>query len=198
MRAGWLFLLRVRDALGARYRTCAYRHLAMLDPSARVMATGAVLNPRKTPELVRVGAHSIVRGELFVFNHGGKIDVGDWCFVGENSRIWSAASVTIGNRVLVSHDVNIHDTNGHPTGAAARHAHFRAIATTGHPAQVEMRSAPITIGDDVWIGFGATIMKGVTVGDGAIIAANSVVTHDVPPFTLFAGNPAQFVRQLQP
>ena len=161
------------------------------------MATGSVLNPRKSRDLVYVGAHSVVRGELFVFNHDGQILLGDWCFVGENTRIWSAASIKIGDRVLISHDVNIHDTNGHPIDAGMRHAHFKAIAQTGHPAEVSMRSAAISVGNDVWIGFGASIMKGVSVGEGAIIAAHSVVTQNVSAYTLVAGNPAQFIRHLK-
>jgi len=52
------------------------------------------------------------------------------------------------------------------------------------------------IEDDVWIGFKATILKGVTIGRGSVIAAGSVVTKDVPPYTLVAGNPAQIIRSL--
>lgn len=52
---------------------------------------------------------------------------------------------------------------------------------------------PVTIGHDVWIGFGATIMQGVTIGHGAVIAARAVVTHDVPPYGIAAGNPARIV-----
>ena len=160
------------------------------------MATGRILNPRSAPGLVRIGAHSVIRGELFVFAHGGGIAIGDWCFVGENSRIWSAAALTIGNRVLISHDVNIHDTNGHPADPDARHRHFQQIVGAGHPAAVDMASMPVSIGDDAWIGFGATVMKGVSIGAGAIVAANSVVLADVPPHSVVAGNPARLVKIL--
>jgi galactoside O-acetyltransferase len=57
-------------------------------------------------------------------------------------------------------------------------------------------SAPITIEDRVWIGFGVTILKGVVVGEGAIVASCSVVTRNVEPYTIVAGNPAKVVRQL--
>ena len=61
-----------------------------------------------------------------------------------------------------------------------------------------VRSAPIVIGDRVWIGFGAVVLKGVVIGEGAIVAACSVVTRNVEPYTIVAGNPAREVRRLLP
>ena len=100
-----------------------------------------------------------------------------------------AASVTIGNRVLISHLVNIHDTNSHPVDANKRHEQFLQILERGHPSEgdLDVRSAPIRIGDDVWIGFNSIILKGVTIGPRAIVAAGSVVTEDVPPAVIVAG-----------
>ncbi len=132
-----------------------------------------------------------------MFPHAGSITIGDWCFVGEDTYIWSSSEVTIGDRVLISHNVNIHDTNGHPLDARARHDQFQLIATVGHPAEIESIIAePVLIGDDVWIGFNASILKGVTIGEGAIVAAGAVVTKDVPPYSVVAGNPAKVVRTL--
>jgi len=56
---------------------------------------------------------------------------------------------------------------------------------------------PVRIGNKTWIGFGASILKGVSVGEGAVVGANAVVTRDVPPYTVVAGNPARVVRQLK-
>jgi galactoside O-acetyltransferase len=56
---------------------------------------------------------------------------------------------------------------------------------------------PVRIGDKVWIGFGASILKGVNVGEGSVVGAKAVVTRDVPPYTVVAGNPARVVRQLR-
>ena len=58
------------------------------------------------------------------------------------------------------------------------------------------RADQVVIEDDAWIGFKSSVLKGVTIGRGAIIAAGSVVTKDVPPFTLVAGNPAKVIREL--
>ena len=60
-----------------------------------------------------------------------------------------------------------------------------------------VNSAPITIEDDVWIGMDALILKGVTIGKGSIIAPKSVVTKNVPPFTVVGGNPAAIIKQLE-
>ena len=56
--------------------------------------------------------------------------------------------------------------------------------------------APVSIGDKVWMGFNCSVLKGVTIGEGAVVAANSNVTKDVPPWTLVAGNPARIIRTL--
>ena len=62
---------------------------------------------------------------------------------------------------------------------------------------VHADSAPIVIGDSVWIGEYAAILKGVTIGTGAVVASHAVVTKDVPPYTVVAGNPARVVKELE-
>lgn len=176
------------------------RSALTLDPTARMLPESCVRNLAADAGRIRVGPGSYVRGELLVFRHGGDLEIGADCYVGDGTRIWSAAQIRIGNRVLISHGVNIHDTDSHPLEAAKRHAHFRAIVTTGHPGpgQVEIDAEPIVLGDDVWIGFNAIILKGVSVGSGAIVAAGSVVTRDIPAGAIVAGNPARVVRPADP
>jgi maltose O-acetyltransferase len=148
---------------------------------------------------VRIGQNSHILGELTVFAHGGIINVGESCYVGENSRIWSAQSIRIGDRVQISHNVNIHDTNAHSLSAANRFLHQCAILNEGHPSQLDdVAAAPIVIEDDAWIGFNATILKGVTIGRGAVVGAASVVTKDVAPFAVVVGNPARVVGTARP
>jgi acetyltransferase-like isoleucine patch superfamily enzyme len=157
-----------------------------------------VINLQKNKQLITVGDHTHCRGELFIFAHGGKIEIGEYCYIGEYSRIWSACKITIGNRVLISHGVNIHDNNAHPIDAKARHLHFKTIIESNHPTtNLDLQERPVFINDDCWIGFNSTILKGVTIGEGSIIAACSVVTKDVPPYTLVGGNPAKFIKNLK-
>jgi maltose O-acetyltransferase len=108
--------------------------------------------------------------------------------------------VKIGNRVLISHGVNIHDNNSHSLSAARRAEHFQQILFgRGHPSVLDdVPAAPIVIEDDVWVGFNSTILKGVTIGRGAVIGAATVVTKDVEPYAIVVGNPARVIGQARP
>lgn len=170
--------------------TCDKHVTARLGPAARIINIG------KDSALIRIGAGSIVDGDLLTFAHGGRITLGEWCYIGEGSRLWSAAHIDIGDRVMISHNVNIFDNLTHPVDSASRHRHFRAIATTGHPRQLDLGERPVRIEDDAWIAAGAMVLRGVTVGKAAIVGAGAVVTHDVPPFAIVAGNPARVIRYL--
>ena len=145
---------------------------------------------------IRVGAFSHVKGELMTFGHGGKITVGEYCFIGEQSHIWSAKEIVIGNRVLISHGVNIYDNDTHPINSELRHQQFKSIITGRHPLDINLKEESVAIEDDVWIGSSVVILKGVTIGEGAIVGAGSVVTKDVPPYTIVAGNPARVIREI--
>jgi acetyltransferase-like isoleucine patch superfamily enzyme len=170
-----------------------------IDNSVKLLADAKVENLSGNPSFVSVGSGSVLRGQLLVFPHGGKISIGKDCYLGDNSRIWSAESVTIGDRVYMSHNVNIHDTNSHSVNPIFRHKHFLEIMSNGHPKEnnVDIVSRALYIEDDVWIGFNSVILKGVRIGRGSIIAASSVVTKDVPPFSIVAGNPAQVIRKIE-
>lgn len=182
----WHYLMR--RALG--------RPTCIADRSARLLTTARIINIGGPSERIRIGRCSIVAGELLVFPHGGRITIGDWCFVGPQTRIWSGGAIEIGDRVLVSHGVNIFDNLTHPLDARGRHAQVRAIYESGHPREIDLGDAPARIGDDAWIGAGATVLRGVTIGRAAIVAAAAVVTRDVPDGVVVAGNPARIVREL--
>jgi acetyltransferase-like isoleucine patch superfamily enzyme len=140
----------------------------------------------------------MILGELLTFAHGGQIQIGAWCYVGEGTRIWSASRVLIGDRVLIAHNVNIFDSLTHPVGAAARHRQFKMIVTSGHPKEIDLGEQAITIGPDAWIGAHAIILRGVMIGTGGIVGAGAVVTRNVPDYTIVAGNPAHPIRELTP
>jgi acetyltransferase-like isoleucine patch superfamily enzyme len=100
-----------------------------------------------------------------------------------------ADRITIGNRVLIAHFASIYDNNNHPIDPGAR-AKNMPIGKDDF--------APVVIEDDVWIGAHAVVLKGVTIGRGSVVAMGSVVTKDVPPMTVVAGNPARVVKQIDP
>jgi len=169
---------------------------AVLESSTRIDAEAKINNYSNNKQLISIGKRTIIRGQILIFAHGGKIHIGQDCYVGDGSRIWSSESIIIGDRVLVSHNVNIHDTDSHSLKMEVRSQHFVEMNKNGHPItdNFDIRAKPVVIHDDVWLGFNSTILKGVTIGKGAVIAACSVVTKDVPSHALVAGNPAKILR----
>jgi acetyltransferase-like isoleucine patch superfamily enzyme len=121
------------------------------------------------------------------YDDGPALTIDDGTFIGHLCDFRIASSIRIGRNCLLAGGVTIADYDGHPFDAAAR----RAGATSPLSAV-----RPVTIGDDVWIGSGATILKGVTIGDRSVVGAQAVVTRDVPPDCVVAGNPASVVREL--
>jgi len=170
--------------------TCMLAHGAVLYPEARIR------NALGNSSAIRIGAFSHIRGELLTFGHGGQIVIGQYCFVGQNSRIWSAASIQVGDRALISHGVNIFDSLTHPISAKARHEQFKAIIFSTSPKPDGLESMPVRIGSDVLIGCMSVVLRGVTIGDGAIVGAGSIVTEDVPAWTIVTGNPARILREI--
>ena len=177
-------------------RRLSGRATCLLGNGTRLQASARIRNIRGDNRFIRVGDNSLVAGELLVFAHGGDITIVDWCFVGEGARIWSSDNIKIGNRVLISHNVNIFDSLSHPLNPRLRHEQFKSILTSGHPRKLDLAEQPVSIDDDVWIGANASILSGVHLGEGAIIGTGSVVTRDVAAFTMVAGNPATAIREL--
>ena len=110
----------------------------------------------------------------------GLLTIGDRVFVNHGATVFAAAAVTIGDDVRLADFAAVWDTDFHELEAGGG-----------------VRVAPVTIGDNVWIGRQAIVLPGVTIGRDAVVAAGAVVTRDVPPGVLVAGNPATVVRELR-
>ncbi len=113
--------------------------------------------------------------------------IGDFTFIGHNCTFLVGQSVTIGKHCLLAGGVRVSDFDGHPIDAAQRR--------NNQPFSSES-IRPVSIGDDVWIGSGTHVLKGVRIGDRSIIGAGSMVTNDVPADVVAAGNPARVVKAL--
>lgn len=113
--------------------------------------------------------------------------VGDRTFIGHNCGFSACESIRIGADCLLASEVRIQDNDGHPVEADLRRR--------GDPVP-SSGVRPVVLGDDVWVGARATILKGVRIGDRSIVGAASVVTRDVPPDAVVAGNPARVIRRL--
>lgn len=131
--------------------------------------------------LASAGERLVIEGP-FHCDYGFNIRIGNNFYANVNLVILDGAEVSIGDNVFIAPNVGIY--------------------TAGHPLDPERRNAgleyalPIRIGNDVWIGGGVSILPGVSIGDGAVIGAGAVVTKDVPPATLWAGNPARQIRPI--
>lgn len=118
----------------------------------------------------------------FHCDHGHGIRLGEHVFINANCTFLDGAFITIGAHTLIGPDVRIY-TPHHPMDYIDRREN-REYAY------------PVTIGEDCWIGGGAIICPGVTIGSRSVVGAGSVVTKDVPPDTLVAGNPARIIRRI--
>jgi len=117
------------------------------------------------------------------------ITIGENCDINENNQISACNSITIGNNVLTGRYVYISD-NSHGTTDPE--------LLDIHPLKRPLVSKdPVVIGNNVWIGEHVCILPGVTIGDGAIIAANAVVTHDIPAYALAGGVPAKIIKMMR-
>jgi maltose O-acetyltransferase len=175
-------IFKIFDRILASMRSSQARRNAILGKYSRVLSDGKVINLSKNKNDVKIGFNARVRGEIFCFPHAGRISIGDWFYVGPNSLIWSSndVGISIGNRVLISSNVTVFDTNSHPLDKYKRFEQTKAIFDKGHPNAIDsIKSSPIVIEDDVWICNGATIMKGVHIKKGAIIGANAIILSDV-------------------
>jgi len=118
----------------------------------------------------------------FYCDYGTNIRLGSKVFFNFNCVVLDVMPVTIGNHVLFGPAVQIY-TATHPLNAAERRQGLES-------------AKPITIGSDVWVGGGAILCPGVTIGDRTVIGAGSVVTRDIPADVIAAGNPARILRVL--
>jgi acetyltransferase-like isoleucine patch superfamily enzyme len=122
------------------------------------------------------------------FGNRPTLRIGDRAFIGHKVSITCNREVVIENDVLIAASCRISDYDGHSPSLEKR-------ICNSLPDLEEMQ--PVRICKGAWVGYGVSILKGVTVGEGAIVGANSVVTHNVPPYSVAAGSPAKVVKYLQ-
>jgi acetyltransferase-like isoleucine patch superfamily enzyme len=121
---------------------------------------------------------------IIIVTESGRLRIGDNVGV-SNSAIFCTNSILIGNNVMIGGSCKIYDTDFHSSSAEVRKI-----------SPNQSKSQPIIIEDDAWLAMGVVVLKGVTIGKGSVVSAGSVVSRSIPPYQLWAGNPAQFVRHL--
>jgi galactoside O-acetyltransferase len=143
---------------------------------------------------LRVGQGSIVNCRIDFDGREGRVQIGDRCFIGA-SHLVCREKITLGDDVIISWGVTVVDHNSH----SLDWEHRRNDVTDWARGEKDWRHVdirPVVIHDKVWIGFGASILKGVIIGEGAVVGAGSMVTRDVPAYTVVAGNPARPIKRI--
>jgi len=151
------------------------------------------------PEAIRFGNRVYCRGIIRCGSRGrGCINIGNDVYIGDDTIISSENNIEIGNSTMISHGVQIFDTIGHPVDPIQRKKDWMIV--TGKLKDIQrpsVPSGPIKIGKGVWIGFNTIILKGVTIGDYAVVGAGSVVVDDIPSRAVVAGNPAHIIKTVR-
>ena len=169
---------------------------AILDPTAYVETTYSFRAFRsRSPAGLRMGVGaSVYLGVMFDIGPEGEVALGDYALL-NGGRIFCDARVEIGAHALISWNVVMMDTYRLPADPLARRPCLAAIAgRSDRSVHGTTPARPIRIGDNVWIGFDTCILPGVTIGTGAVVGARSVVTEDIPPYMIAAGNPARPIK----
>jgi len=131
---------------------------------------------------IHVGNNVLLERQVrFSLGDNARVYIGDNTYVSDFSNILALEEISIGKNCAISWHVLFMDTSSHPFGLKGE--------------KPTTKIAPIRVQDHVWIGCRAVILKGVTIGEGAIVANNAVVTKDVPPATLVGGNPARVIKK---
>lgn len=140
--------------------------------------------------LGRMGANCFMQGPIF-FHYGVHTEIGDNFFGNYNLTVQDDAKVVIGDNANFGPNVTI-VTPVHPLIASER---YQMLDGNGEPKHL-CYARPVIIGNDVWLGANVVVCGGVTIGDGCVVGAGSVVTRDLPPNSLAAGVPCRVIRQI--
>jgi len=146
--------------------------------------------------VIRVGRQSILNCRIAFDSSEGRVEIGDRCYIGA-SLLVCHTSIRIESDAIISWGVTIVDHDSH----SLDWEHRSSDILDWHENRKNwdhVKIRPVHIEEKVWIGFGVSILKGVRIGACSVVAAGSVVTKDVPPYSLVAGNPARVVRTLNP
>lgn len=155
--------------------------------------------------LIKIGDDSMV-GCSFVFETDqGTVSIGNGCYVAAATTFISRSSISVGDNVTIAWGCTFYDHNSHSLSYQERIKDIKRQNNDFREGRdfifskdwSVVKTRPITVSNNVWIGFDSVILAGVTIGEGAIIGARSVVRDDVEPWTVVAGNPAAIIRRLK-
>ena len=170
-----------------------------VDEQAYIETTFSFLLCRsELPEGVRIGRGSATYlGTMFDVGPKGRVRIGDFSCI-HGAWFICDSEIIVGNFALISWNVVFMDSYGMSLDLTERRTQLEALPFDGRRRMPRHAPAsPICIGRNVWIGFGCVVLPGVTIGEGSIVGARSVVTEDVAAFSMVAGNPARVIRKIE-
>jgi acetyltransferase-like isoleucine patch superfamily enzyme len=144
---------------------------------------------------IEVGAGCLVDGTLVTEAPGAIIQIGSNVSIGGNSLLAAVKQIIVEDDVLIAYEVIVTDSDNHSLRLSQRRNDLREWLAGKHDWS-KVATAPVRICKGAWLGARVIITKGVTVGEGAVCGMGSVVTKDVPPYTVVAGNPARIIKEL--
>lgn len=192
-----MFIKKILTFRRIRIAKKMFRLRSVCHPSTFFMC-GASCKNNGSKDMITIGEHCTIGAE-FISLYGGKITVGENTYIGPGTSIQAKERIAIGENVIIANNVILLDNNNHPTSPEMR-LRMSACEDFMNDELWSWKyadSAPVTVEDNVWIGRDARILKGVTVGKGSIVALGAIVTHDVPPYSIVAGNPAKVVKTIK-
>lgn len=152
------------------------------------------IDKRNVNSKISIGDNCVISGLLVTETDGSKISIADNVFIGGGTIIDCVISISIESDVLISYNCLIADSDNHSVSYSVRKQDLSDWRRGNFHDWSTTNSSSIFISKGVWIGAKVIILKGVTIGEGAVIGAGSVVTKDVPPYTINGGNPSCVIR----
>lgn len=183
------------------------RNIYLSVDESTILLTGTSIrfdSNKEHRKYIVIGEKCLLCCEFIFESEKGQIKIGNNVNIG-GARLISRESIIIGNDVTMAWGITLYDHNSHSLEWENRkfdnmqcYNDFKKYNNKVYNKNWKnVSSASIVIGDKVWIGFDVTILKGVTIGEGAIIGAKSVVTRNIPPWSVAAGNPAKVIKSLK-
>lgn len=191
----------IKRKLNMRYNEF-YRY-AKIGKNFKLEGNPRIKNESGDPEKIVIGDNCKISSGIITCKKNGFVQLGKFSVLQDDAALSCLERIVVGNYTGIAARTLIIDNNTHSIEVEDRIAHRIRVSPIGVGYSGlgngwEMsESSPVKIGDCVWIGADCTILKGVTIGDGSIVARASVVTKNVPPYTIVAGNPARVVKTLE-
>ncbi|VVS90860.1 acyltransferase [Desulfoluna spongiiphila] len=182
------------------------KNIAVHNTSILLRSTHFRFDCKVNSNKVLIDQHSMVGCDFIFESPKGSISIGKNTFINSGTKLISRNSIKIGSHVTIAWGCTIYDHNSHSYDWNERKRDIRqqiddynsGLSFTTHKNWNTVKDEPIEIKDKVWIGFDSVILKGVTIGEGAIVGARTVIRSDVDPWTVVIGNPAIVVKRINP